>query len=118
MNSKQLKKLVLESYDKGLLDSEKVEKIAQFLKRNELKEYIKHIKRVENENTVVISLPFLPSEDERQKHSEIFQQKKIIYDIDPNLIVGTKIQENDLITEYNLKSTLENLYNHLEENYD
>lgn len=118
MNNKQLKKLVLESFDKGLLDSEKVEKIAEFLRRNELKEYIKQLKRVESENTVVISLPYLPTEIERKQHGEMFAKKKIIYDIDPTLIVGTKIQENDLITEYNLKNTLENLYNHLEENYD
>ena len=118
MNKKFLRKLAEESYIKGNLDPENVKKISDLLKRTELKQFIKEIKIKENKKNIIISLPFMPNDEEQEKHKRLFPDKTIVYDIDPTLQVGLKITDNDLITEYNLKHTLENLYDHLKENYD
>ena len=118
MTKKQLNELVSDSYTGVILDEEKVTKIANLLKRSELKEYIKQLKRHEKKLSVVITLPVPPTNDETKKYKSFFPDKKIIYDIDPTLLVGAKIQENDILTEYNLRDALEHLEEYIEGDYD
>lgn len=118
MKKKQIQQLVTASYKKEELDAEKVNNIASQLDRTEIKEYIKALKSFENKNSVTITLPRLPEEEEKKKFSSLFPEKKIVYNIDPSLLVGVKIKDNDLITEISLKDTLEDMVDYIDQNYD
>lgn len=118
LQKKALKDLTDQSFDKDDLREEDVLKIADYLKRSELKKYIKALKAKVKQKSVVITLPFPASREEQEKHKEMYPGKKIIYEIDPSLFVGMKIQQNDTITEYDLKDTLENLQEFIVNEYD
>lgn len=110
MTKKQIKKLAIASYTKGKLDYTKVKKIIKFLKRSELKLYIKAIKNYENNKTVTV---FIPSIVERKNIltdlKKIFPEKKIVFKKDQSLIAGIRIIDNDIVYDTNIKNTLENL---------
>lgn len=118
LQKKQLKALIEQSYQKGDLMEEDVTKIAQALKRSELKQYIEALKKQEKSQTVVVTLPFPPTDEEKKTHAHMYQGKKIIYEIDPSLFLGARIRENDMITEYSLYDTLTSIQEYLEEEYD
>lgn len=113
MKKKLLKQLINLSYEKLILNEEKTELISKYLNRKELKEYLKELKKWENETSVIISLPKMPGIEEQKIFLNLFTNKKIVYNIDPSLLVGVKIKNNDLIYNFNLKNTLENLIKHI-----
>ncbi len=115
---KLLKKLGLASYKKDNLDEKKLERTSARLNRQDLKVYIKEIKNYEKKKNVYISLPYPPSHDEEHTMELLFPNKKISYIIDPSLGVGLQITNNDLITEMNLKDTLESILAYTTEDYD
>ncbi|MCL5970331.1 MAG: hypothetical protein M1450_02435 [Patescibacteria group bacterium] len=118
MTKKQIQELVLESFSNNNLDPEKVEIISRQLDRGELKEYIKALKKREKKNSVIVTLPGLPTDDDKKKFLDLFPNKKIIYNIDPSILVGVKIENNDLITELNLKDAIKNLAEFSSKTYD
>ncbi|OGH42296.1 MAG: hypothetical protein A3H79_00860 [Candidatus Levybacteria bacterium RIFCSPLOWO2_02_FULL_36_8b] len=113
MTKKLLRQLINLSYEKMTLNQEKVELISKYLNRKELKEYLKALKKWENETSVIISLPKMPEIEEQKMFLNLFPNKKIVYNIDPGLLVGVEIKNNDLIYNLNLKNTLENLLKHI-----
>lgn len=113
MTKKQIQELVLDSYSNNSINPEKVDKISEQMDRRELKEYIKALKNYENKNSVIITLPSLPKEEDTKKFSSLFPNKKIVYNIDPSLMLGVRIKNRDLITEVNLKDTLEDMLKHV-----
>lgn len=117
MNRRVLKQLVSESYSGNELDQGKVEKIAKVLKRRELKEYIKALKNRENQMKVTIAAANDIEIDEFLL-SELFPEKKIDFQKDPDLLLGVKITDNDLVYNFNLKSRLEKLIEKMKESYD
>lgn len=118
MNKKRFKNLVLASYKNNELSQNKVEQIANLLSKKELKGYIKELRRYEKKRTVVISLPRLLEKDDQTKIASLFKGKRVVYMIDPSLVVGIKVIDNDLISEYNLKNTLEQIASHVKQIYD
>ena len=118
MNKKQIKQLILESYKNDTLDPERVDEIVNILDRKELKEYIKVLKNWENKKSVVITMPYPPKNEDKYKFLTLFPDKKIVYNIDPSLLVGVKIKNDDLITEINLKDTLRNIVDYISQTYD
>lgn len=118
MTKKQLKELLGKSYTKDKLDSEKVEMIANVLPRRDLKNYIRGIKTWEKRKNIVISLPYLPSEEEKRKLESLYPKKSLIYDIDPELLVGVRVNENDTIMDFSARNALNNLLEHLDQTYD
>lgn len=118
MTKKQLKQLVMQSYINNTLNQKRVEAIADNLKRRELKDYIRTLKKWESKRNVIVSLPYLPKEKEKKILEGLFPQKKIIYNIDSSLILGMEVTDNDLVLEMNLKNTLNNLLSYLEEQND
>jgi len=118
MTKKKFKHLVLASYKNNELNQGKVEQIANLLSKKELKNYIRELKQYEKKRTVVISLPYLLEKNDQDKIASLFKGKKIIYMIDSSLVVGIKVIDNDLISEYNLKNTLEQIASHVKQNYD
>jgi F0F1-type ATP synthase delta subunit len=121
MTKKIIKKIALASYTKNQLDSKKVKRIVSFLTRNNLKQYIKELKSLENQKTISIITPYSNKKtqtDIKNKFAKFYTDKKIVMNTDPSLILGVKIINNDLIYNLNLKDTLDNLNLHIKEQYD
>jgi len=121
MTKKQIKKIALASYTKNELDSKKVKRISQLLTRNSLKQYIKELKLLENQKTIIILTPSFNKNSQsklKSKFAKIFTDKKIIIEDDPSLLLGVKVIDNDLIYDLSLKNTLDNLNIHINEQYD
>ena len=117
MNRNTLKKLVLESYIDGELDPQKVNKIADLLTKSELKLYIKALKNWEKEHSIIVDVP---TEDMvyQEQIQTLFPDRKIVMQVDPSLLLGMRLQQNDDIYEVSLKNTLDKITEHIEEQYD
>lgn len=115
MTKKQLKNLVLESYNNEMLDEKRVEHFSRILQRGELKEYIRELKSYEKKKSLVVSIPYNPTEKERIKFQELFPNKKIVYIIDPSLLLGAKIINDDYVHDLNVKNTLDNLVEYVDD---
>src|SRR3989344_4341165 len=109
MNVKKIKILASQSYKNSNMNGEIINKIANLLTRKELKLYIKELKLIEKKKSVIVHLPYPPTVIEKNRLQKLFSDKKIIFIIDPSLIAGIKIVDNDLISELNLKDALERL---------
>lgn len=120
MTKKELKLLAHNSYTKGFLDAKKVKRIAKLLRVIELRQYIKELKKFEQGKTVRIVVPNMEMVNQTMvnKVRAKYPNKRVIVDEDPELILGVKIIDNDLIYELNLKNSLENINRHMIEQYD
>lgn len=116
MNKKLIKQLANASYKDNALNEKKVYKISKLLSRQELKEYIKILKTIENQKKVTVFVPqsFTNSQIKAQLLKQ-FPKKNIVFQEDPSLIVGLKIVNNDLEYELNLKNTFEKLFTYINE---
>ena len=114
MSTKQIKKLAVASYTNQLLDSKKVNKIVKLLNRNELKQYIKFLKSLEQSKTVKIVMSKLENKNLLAKELKIkFPNKRLEFSEDKSLIAGLKLIDNDTIYDFNLKNTFENLVSYI-----
>ncbi|MBU2632773.1 F0F1 ATP synthase subunit delta [Patescibacteria group bacterium] len=116
---KKIQTLVTKSYTQGELDREKANRIATNLSRGELKNYIRGLKDYENERTVTVVIPSnkLINENEvKEQFEKAFFGKRVVIKTNPDLIVGIKIINNDLIYELSLKNTLDSLKEYLSYN--
>lgn len=118
MTKKQLKELINFTITNGYLDVQKVESIAQVLKRKELKQYIKALKAYERERNVVVNVAQPLKDEEKDKIASIFTNKHIIYKTDPSIILGAKIIEEDMEYDISLKRNLERIVSHITTAYD
>lgn len=109
MTKKQLHNLVVQSYTNESLDVKKVNSAALILTRSQLKQYIKELKRYESKKTVNIKVAQLPTKTYQQIFLKLFPNQQIVYTVDPTLLVGIQIINNDQIFDLNLKDTLDNL---------
>ena len=118
MKKTLLKQLVDASYnEQGLLEQNKVFAIADHLRRKDLKSYIKALKVHEAKTTVLI-------ETSSQKKNlidvvahKMFPDKKIRYIYSPDLLLGTKVTDNDMVYEANLAHSFDSLLTSIKE-YD
>lgn len=109
MTKNYIKKLASASYTRGRLDSEKINKIAKSLKRGDLKVYIKNLKSIDSKHTVTITVPdALGLNEKRDFLSNIYPDKRLVFNIDPSLLTGIRIIDSDNEYELSLKSFLEN----------
>ena len=113
MDKRLIKKLVLASYSNKILDGKKVNKIVKLLTRAELKMYIKRLKIVEKEKTVIIVLPKISSKKATKEFQSIFPGKQVLLKEDRNLIAGIKIIDNDQVYESNIKNNLNNIISYI-----
>jgi hypothetical protein len=116
MNKKQIDKLVLVSYKDNFLDQKRVNRIATLLGRSDLKKYINGLKLNEKKKSLIISTPM--NNQDLRKFSKLFPNKKIILRKDPNLMLGVKVVDNDIVYEFTLKNSLDKIISHIEQNYD
>lgn len=113
-----MKQLVIASYSNGVLDNDNVTKISSLLKSEELKIYIKALKFAEKKSTVLVESPFTIDSDSTKEIQGVFPSKKIVYNVDPSLLLGMKITDNDDVYDLSLKNKLERIESFLEEQYD
>lgn len=99
---KQIEELVQASYKGGKLDEAIVKKIADKLNRHLLKQYINLLKHEEKKKMVIVATPKPLLSKDREKLKTLFPKKKIVEQIDPAMITGIKVIENDESYELDL----------------
>ena len=111
MTLKQIKLIAQKSFIKNELDYKKVKIFTSKMKRKELREYIREIKSLDSKMKVRIVVPNLKTFEKKDISSLLkkYQDKKILYEEDQSLLVGLKVIDNDLIYDFNLKNSLEEL---------
>ena len=112
---KQIKKLVIASYTKNSLDEKREAKIATYLSKSELREYIKALKAFERQNTVIVTLADANEKTVVEDFSNLFKDKKIVIRKDKSLIAGVKIEDFDDVYEFNLKEKIDNIVSFINE---
>ncbi len=117
MNKRFIQQLAKASFKKNDLDQSTVEKISGYLSKIELREYIRQLKNIDKSNTIFIDLPHSNSAYEKQLH-EAFPDKKVKITVDPSLLLGMRVQDNDDVYEMSLKNTLDSMSNFVIEQYD
>lgn len=118
MDKRFIKQLIEASFTNNQLNPEKIEKIASLLQRKELKEYIRALKNAISQKTVYVDAAQVPTEKSKKLFSSLFEDKNIVYTIDPSLLVGIKIKNNDVIYEMNLKNRFDTIVQSIQQNYD
>ena len=109
MTKKHIKKLASVSYTERALNKEKVARITKSLKRVDLKVYIKDLKAIDSKQTVVVTVPDYKGLNEKRKYfSKIYPDKKLVFNIDPSLLTGIKVVDEDNEYELSLKNFFEN----------
>lgn len=111
--SNTLHGLVVKSYKGESLDPAIVELIANKLSRRELKQYIKLLKRSEHKKEVIVTVPKSMTSEERDMIQKLFTGKRIVYTVDPTMISGIRIVDNDVEYELSLDQILEDLIAHV-----
>ncbi len=115
----EIKKLAKQSFKNGNLDMKIIRKTASLLSKKQLKTYIKFLKKFENERLVWVFTPMNKVENKiTDRIKSIFPNKKVEYVIDPSLIAGLRIVDNDMVYELNLKDFLRNMITYLKQSYD
>lgn len=115
--NKKLHKLVEQSYKIDQLDSKMVAMIADHMNRQTLKQYISLLKQEEKKKQVIITSPNSLSETDRKMVQDLFPNKKIMYILDPEMINGIRIIDNDSEYEVSLNQQFNDIIKHLT-NYD
>ncbi|MDE2026122.1 MAG: hypothetical protein KGJ07_06515 [Patescibacteria group bacterium] len=119
MTKKQIKTLVVESYTRDQLDENKVNRIAKVLSRKDLKTYIRGLKLEEKKRVVTVALPSASVYNNTKKiFLDLFPGKTVSFQEDKLLMLGGKVQANDMVYDFSLRNKLENFISDLEQNYD
>src|SRR5689334_1366195 len=119
MTRKEIQLLVAGSYTDKHLDEKKVNKIATILKRKDLKAYVRALKLAEKKKTITIALPQASVYNTtKQIFFDLFPGKSITIDEDKLLLLGGKVEADDMVYDFSLKNKLENFLSELEESYD
>ena len=112
----KLENVVKASYINGYLNKETVEFIASKLTRNDLKLYIKLLIQEENKNQVFVTASTELDKANQEKIQRLFPGKKIVYSVDPSMITGIKVVENDVEFEINLNRRFHDIIQFLSKN--
>ena len=115
MNKKLLKKLAAESFIENSLDEKKIEAISNSLSRKELKIFINELKEQTKKSTVYVqtALPLKNSDEYLRELENLFPNKKIEFIVDPSLLLGVRIIDNDNIIEINMNNLLHKMKHHI-----
>ena len=119
MTKKQIVQLVEASYDKGALNSEKVDQVSILLKKHDLKAYIRAIKLTEKKKEVNIALPIASVYNTNKKiFLDLFPGKTVTINEDKLLMLGARVRADDMVYEFSLKNKLEVFLDELASTYD
>lgn len=109
MEKHLLAQLIDQSVTNKKLDNKKIEKFADKLTRVQLKAYIQGLKRWMQRNIVVVESAGKLSTATKEEFAKLYKDKEVVFRQKPDLIVGTRIIDNDIIHELNLKDTLQHM---------
>jgi len=120
MTKKQIDQLVFQSYTRDDLDLKKIQRYIVGLSRRDIKRFIRAVRNFEKKQSVEV---IMPSENYRQSVNEkvikaLFSKRNIRYAIDPTIIAGARIINDDIVYDFNLKNTLEAILENIEKQYD
>jgi len=114
MTIKQIKKLAIASYTNDALDAKKISRIVKLVSRSQLKTYVNFLNNLEKSKSVKVIMPKLDGKTSLAKDlQKIFAGKKLEFFEDKSLIAGLKLIDNDIIYDFNLKNTFENLVSYI-----
>lgn len=120
MTKKQIEKLVLQSYTGRRLDNKKINNLISKVSRRDLKMYISALKNWERKRSIDILIP-----DEKYKKNlkiemikKMFPNKEIKYSTDSALVTGIRIVSGDMVYDFNLRTTLEDIVENIKKQYD
>ncbi len=109
MTKRDLKQLIDISFDKTELNEPVIKRIGDALTRSELKDYIRLLKLEISRRSVTVTNA-LPLGSEQKKELEaLFSDKKVSYNTDKSLLLGTRIVSGDIVYNMNLKQQLTDL---------
>lgn len=108
-DKKKIAKLVEISYIDNVLNEERVLRIAKQLGRAELKNYLKALRLSEDKRTVFVESNFELSEQNKKSFVNLFADKRVKFRIEPNLLFGIRIIEDDMVYNLNMKSALDQI---------
>lgn len=114
MDKKQIAKLAEISYIDNKLDAERVEKIIGHLDKPESRQYLKALKRQEKKLIVYIDHALDLSDENKKNFEQLFPGKKVIFRKDPDLLIGIRITEDDMVYNVNMNNALEQLKNYID----
>ncbi len=118
MTQKDIRQLVEASYTKSRLDEKKVQKIAGFLSKAELKSYIRGLTLAEKKHKIYIALASKAIYNKKRKElEELFAGKEVVFREDPSLLLGMKVVDDDMVYELSLSDRLNKLTREVQDNY-
>lgn len=120
MDKNLLKRLVDYSFVDNELSAKRVGEVSKLLKnkREHLKEYASALKRKEKSMSVFIDVPTNNFDQYKKQLKKIYPNRKIIWNIDPSLLLGVRITEGDNVFEMSLKKSLDSIISKIGHNYD
>ena len=108
MKKNVIKKLAEVSFKNDEVDQDKVKKIANLLKREDLKLYIKNLKIINDKRSVQVTIPGDEGFIEIKRYfTKLYPNKRVVFNIDPTLLTGVKVVDYDNIYELSLRGFLE-----------
>ncbi|HSA83256.1 MAG TPA: F0F1 ATP synthase subunit delta [Patescibacteria group bacterium] len=114
MNKKKhIQQLVVESYNGDDLDAKTVELIADHMNRQTMKQYISLLKQNEKKKQVIITSPRSLSDADKNNLKKLFPKKKIMYILDPEMINGIQVTDNNQAYDLNLNQTFHDIIDHI-----
>ena len=118
MKKTLLKQLVDSSYnEQGMLVQNQIFAIADHLKRKDLQSYIKALKTNEAKTTVLIETSSQKKNLFDTTTRKLFPDKKTKYVHSPDLLLGIRVTDNDMVYEANLAHSFSSLLTDIKE-YD
>ncbi len=115
MKKNQIKQLASMCYEKGLLDEKSVTMALPYLSRKDLRLFIKQLIRFDQKNTVTVTSATLLSDKILSKIAGMYPNKKVQTVIDPSLLMGVRIVDNDIVYSANLSDILDKMVSHVSE---
>lgn len=114
MDKKQIDKLAEISYIDNKLDAGRVDKIISHLSRAQSRDYLKALKKKENKLIVYIDYALSLSEENKKKFGDLFPDKKVIFRSDPQLLMGIRVTQDDMVYNLNINSAFGQIREYLE----
>lgn len=114
MDKKQIAKLAEISYIDNKLNADRVEKIISHLDKGELREYLKALRKQEQKLVVYIDYALELSEDNKKKFENLYPDKIVIFRNNPDLVMGIRITEDDMVYNFNMDNALGQIREYLD----
>lgn len=114
MNSKKITQLADISFENNKLNTNIVEKITKKLNSKEFREYIKALKRVLAKTNVYIESASELDTKDKKSFEEIYKNKSLVFRTNPELIMGIRIIEDDMVYNLNIENSIIQIKDYLD----